>query len=249
MERLWPQIFEHGEYPAMVGVGRWQFEFEKDAAYVLFDCSLGNHQLAGDCNIGPTFGHKGEHFALPRGQRVEHPCSTTSAYELGDYLRVEGRTTGGNSAERVNELGHVANTVLEQIADAGCTSGAVAPEELSQEAGFDVLGKDEYRQIWLTYSESQCGAQSLVGMARWQADVYEGQVWTVLGHGFDQRGSVAHGRRYVMASIGKDLDDACPDDGRVFGDHYSQGWPRAHGLTGNSTVSVVGPPSGLATVS
>ena len=71
----------------------------------------------------------------------------------------------------------------------------------------------------------------------------------VLGDGLDQRGGVAYGRGYFMAAITQYLDDPRPDHGRVFGDHYSQGRFRAHGLTGNSTATTVGPLTGLETLS
>jgi hypothetical protein len=52
-----------------------------------------------------------------------------------------------------------------------------------------------------------------------------------------------------MAAITQYLDDPRPDHGRIFGDHYSQDRFRAHGLTGNSTVTTVGPLTGLETLS
>ena len=66
----------------MIGVRRREVEFEKDAADVLLDRSFGNHELAGDRRVRPSFGHEGEHSAFPRGQTVERLCSTASADEL-----------------------------------------------------------------------------------------------------------------------------------------------------------------------
>ena len=54
-----------------------------------------------------------ESTSRPWQSVVEHLCSTAGADELCDDFRIESGPAGGNSAQSVEELGHVANTVLQ----------------------------------------------------------------------------------------------------------------------------------------
>ena len=64
-----------------------------------------------------------------------------AADERLDDLRVERRAAGRDALDRVDELGHVAHAVLEQVAD---PRGVVA-DELEHVRRLEVLGEHEHR--------------------------------------------------------------------------------------------------------
>ena len=67
--------------------------------------------------------HQREHLAFARGELCERPAA--AGEELRDHLGVEGGAAGRDPVERVDELVHPADAVLEQVADA---AGAVGEQ-------------------------------------------------------------------------------------------------------------------------
>ena len=63
-----------------------------------------------------------EHLALARGELVERAV-VAAAEELRDDLGVERGAAGGDALHRVDELAHVGDAVLEQVADAAAAVG------------------------------------------------------------------------------------------------------------------------------
>ena len=111
------------------------------------------------------------------------------AEELADHLRVEGGAAGGDPGQRVGELGHVGDPVLEQVAD----PGGAALQQPGGVPGLDVLGEHQHAGPGMPAAELDGGPQSLVGVGGRHPDVDHGDVGTVLGHGGEQGVAVGHG--------------------------------------------------------
>jgi len=74
----------------VVGGGGRELQLGEDAADVLLDRALGDHQALGDGGVGAALRHQAQHLALPRRQLGEGVVAAAAAEELGDHLRVEG---------------------------------------------------------------------------------------------------------------------------------------------------------------
>src|SRR5690606_7928316 len=117
------QVGEHGQHPAVVAVAGGQPQLHEDVADVLLHGTVAHHQLPGDRRVRPPLGHQAQHLALPRGESREHVLLAAAPEQLGDHLRVQGRTALGHPDHRVHELTYFGHPVLEQIADAPAGTG------------------------------------------------------------------------------------------------------------------------------
>ncbi len=66
-------------------------------------------------------------------------AAAAAGEQLGHDLGIEGGAAGADPAHGVDELGHVGDPVLQQVAD----PGGVAGEQLGGVALLDVLAEDE----------------------------------------------------------------------------------------------------------
>src|SRR5690606_8998070 len=130
---------QHGEHPAVVVLGGGQVQLHEDVADVLLDGALAHHQLAGDGGVGAALGHEAEHLALAGRQPVERVAPAGAGQQLGDDLGVERRAAGADPAHGLQELGHVGDAVLQEVAEAG----GVVGQQLAGVGLLDVLGEDE----------------------------------------------------------------------------------------------------------
>jgi hypothetical protein len=73
----------------VVVLGRREAELHEDVRDVLLDRALGDHELAGDGQVGATLGHQPEHVALAWDELVERGV-VALAQQLGDGLGVQG---------------------------------------------------------------------------------------------------------------------------------------------------------------
>ncbi len=191
---------------------------------MLLDRPAGDDQGGRDPGVGAALGHQGEHLALARGQRGQALGVAAGAEELADHLGVEGGAAGGDPGQRVGELGHVGDPVLEQVADAG----GAALQQLGRVPGLDVLGEHQHAGPGMPAAELEGGAQALVGVGRRHADVHHGDVGTVLGHGGEQGVAVGHGGAHLVAAVLEEPDQPLAHQGGVLGDHDPHG---RHALT------------------
>ncbi|GII05350.1 hypothetical protein Pta02_73580 [Planobispora takensis] len=180
-------------------------------------------------------------MALPLREAVQGVVFPASrGQELGDDLRIEDGLAGGDPRQRVHEVAHVGDAVLEQIAD----SVRARREQLRGESRLDVLGEDQNAGSVRFPAQEEGRAQTLVGEGGRQADVDHGDIGPMLGHGRAQRVAVAHGGHHVVTVGAQQLGQAIPQDDGVFGDDDAHG-QAAHRCRGRSTVTAVGPPGGL----
>jgi hypothetical protein len=92
-----------------------------------------------------------------------------AAEQLAYHLRVDHRAACGDPAHRVDELLHVADPVLEQVADAAAVAAArVGVEQLGGVGLLDVLAEHQHGQGRARGPQRQRGAQPLVGEPRRQ---------------------------------------------------------------------------------
>ena len=136
-----PQPGEHGQHAAVVVLGGRQAELHEDVRDVLLDRALGDHQLLGDGRVRAALGHQPEHVALARGELVERAV-VALAQQLGDRLGVQRGAALGHAPHGVDEVAHLGDAVLEQVADAAAPVG----EQLGGVGALDVLREHQDRQ-------------------------------------------------------------------------------------------------------
>jgi hypothetical protein len=113
----------------VVVVVGWQVELGQDVPDVLADRRFRDDEGAGDGGVGAALGHQRENLALARAQ----------------------------PHQRVDELGHVPDPVLEQVADPGSVAGV---EELagvgrrSELALLRLTGATRRQIVWIVAAES-----------------------------------------------------------------------------------------------
>ncbi len=95
------------------------------------------------------------------------PSSPRRGDELGDDLGVERRASLRDARDRLDELVHVHDPILQQVADAA----AAVAEQLRGVGRLDVLGDDQDRRLRGRAAQLERRAQALVAVVRRQPDV------------------------------------------------------------------------------
>ena len=99
------------------------------------------------------------------------------AHELGHHLAIERRPAPRHALHGIDEAAHVADALLEQVADAALAG----LQQLGGVDRLDVLREHEDAEPRLAHARLQGRAQALVGEARRQAHVDDRQVGLVAG--------------------------------------------------------------------
>src|SRR2546429_180938 len=167
--------------PAWAGAGWRQVELGEDVRHVFLHRAGADVQLRDDPAVGPPLGHEPQHLQLPRREPVERVVAAADQ-ELRHDLRVQGRAAGRYPAHRVQEVGHVRDAVLQQVAD----RAGRRREQVGGVALLDVLGQDQQRDVRILAADDQRGPDALIGMRGRHPDVDDGQVRLVLGHRLEQ---------------------------------------------------------------
>src|SRR5215213_6686893 len=108
---------EHGEDAAVVVFSVAEIQLLEDGLGVALDGSRAEVELSRDGAVGPAFGDEREHGALAVGEVVEERPAAPGD-EAVDDAWVERGASGGDALDGGDELGDVADAVLEQVADA-----------------------------------------------------------------------------------------------------------------------------------
>jgi hypothetical protein len=127
--------------------------------------------------------------------------------------RESARRLAGDAADGLEEVAHVGDAVLQQVADARRGTG----EQLGCGAGLDVLGEHEHADLRVVVMDRQGGAQPLVGVGRRHAHVDDGHVGQVRGDGVPERLRVGDRGDHVKAPAGEGLGQPVPHDRGVLG--------------------------------
>ena len=103
-----------------------------------------------------------------RGEAVDRVPA--AAQQLADHLGVDDRAAGGDPLHRVDELLHLADPVLEQVAHPGPAPVArVGVEQLGGVGLLDILAEHQHGQGGMRHAQGDGGAQALVAEAGWHA--------------------------------------------------------------------------------
>ena len=133
------------------------------------------------------FGHRRQDLPFAGREHLERVVAAPRGHQLGDHLGVQGGAAAGHAPERVHELAHVADPVLEEIADA---AGAIG-EQLRRVLALHVLAEDQHRRSRNLPASLDRRAQSFVALARWHPHVDDGYIRAMREDGVDERGPVA----------------------------------------------------------
>ena len=115
-----------------------QPELGQDVPDVLLDRSLGEPELAGDAGVRATLGHQRQHLALACREVRERVVAPPSLDQCLHETRVDDRSARRDPPQRVDELVHVQDAALEQVADP-----IAGREELCRLLDLDMCRQDE----------------------------------------------------------------------------------------------------------
>ena len=171
--------------------------------------------------------------------RVGEPVQRLVAlpgHHRGDHLGVEHGAAVEHLAHAVDELPHVGDPVLEQVADRALAAG----QQLAGVELLDVLREHQHREARPARAHRDRGAQPLVGERRRHPHVEDGAVHVGVGQRDVELDRVVDRVDDLEARALEQLDQAGAEEGVVLGEDEA----RTHGT---SRVTIVGPPSGLDT--
>ena len=131
---------------------------------------------ARDRGVGPALGHQRQHLLLAGGEAVQRLVALPG-HHRGHDLRVEDGATRQHPAHAVDELPHVGDPVLEQVADGPCAAG----QQLAGVELLDVLRQHQHREAGPAHAHGDRGAQPLVGERRRHPHVEDGAVQVRVG--------------------------------------------------------------------
>jgi hypothetical protein len=148
--------------------------------------------------VGTPLGHEPQHLQIPRGEPVDRVV-VAADQELRDDLRVQGGAAGRYPAHRVQEVTHVRDAVLQQVANGALRRG----QQVGGVAPLDALGQDQQCDVRVLAADDQRGPDAFVGVRGRHPNIDDGQVWLVLSHRPEQLLGVRHGRGDLEAAVGE----------------------------------------------
>src|SRR4029453_19213323 len=101
----------------MVVLRLWELKLHPDAVPMLLDGPLRDRDAVGDTQVRASLGHEGDDLTLARGEPLERVVPVASGDQLLHEAGVDDRTSSGDAVDGLEELGHVGDPALEQIAD------------------------------------------------------------------------------------------------------------------------------------
>src|SRR4051812_3553450 len=230
------EVEQHGEDSTRVASRRGEPQLAEDRRDVLLDRSKRDHELVRDSLIRSSFGHEGEHIPFTRRQFGEWILTSLPREQCRDDDRIEGRATCCNSFDGADELVEIADPIFQQVADA---LGGIR-EQLHRKSELDVLRQHEDAHRWMARSDLERRAQALVVVCRWQPDVDDRDVHTIVSNFDQQVVGIATWRAHVEPRLSQKARHALAQQHAVLGDRYP------HGI---SAFTRVPPPCGVQTLS
>ena len=208
---------EHGEHAAVVVLGARQVELLENCLHGTFDRARAEVELPGDCSVRATLGDQGEDVALPLGELVERGAAV-AADKAPDHVGIEGGAAAGDALDRAHELGHVTDTVLEQIAD----SRRVVTDELEQVGGLEVLRENEHRDRAMSTPDLGGRDEAVVRVPGRHAHVDDRNVRIEGAHLQQQVVSITGATDHRVAGVLQERGYALAEQGVVVGDDDAQ---------------------------
>ena len=138
------QVGQHRQHAPVVVVAGRQVELGEDVRDVLLDRARRHHEALGDRRVRAPLGHQLEHLALARGQARERVRRRPSrgASSCVTTWRSSTVPPAATRAQRVEERPHVADPLLQQVAD----PGRVLADQLARVGRLHVLREHEHAQ-------------------------------------------------------------------------------------------------------
>ena len=150
----------------IVGFGE-EAELGDDVADVGLDGLGVEAEPFDDRLVRAAFGDEAQDLPLPGGQLVEGVAAAGAVEEQPGDIGIDRGSAGPDSADGVGELGQVADSFLEEVAD----PEASVAEELHGQARLEVLGQHQNPGGWVFPLDLQCGFEALGGVGWWRADI------------------------------------------------------------------------------
>src|SRR5213593_2858327 len=169
------QVREHCEDPAMIFVRGLELQLLEDAVDVTLDGLGTERKGVTDRGVRASLRHELQHLAFALGEVADEVPMSTADHQLRDHLRIDGRSTRGNASHGLDEIVHVGDPVLEQVAD---PIGA-ALEQPERVRGLDVLRKKEDGDAGMALPDRRRGLKSFGRVRGWHADVGDRDVGRV----------------------------------------------------------------------
>src|SRR5439155_10369370 len=139
------EVGQHGEHPAVILRRRLQLELAEDDPDVALDGSFGEPEPIADRRVGTTLRHELEDLSFARREVVQRARRATPTEERRDHFGIDDRAAATDPLDRVDELGEVADTVLQEVPDAAWR----VAEEPQDVPGLDVLRQDQQPDRWV----------------------------------------------------------------------------------------------------
>lgn len=161
------EVEKHRKHSTRLASGGGEPELAEDARDVLLDCSQRDHEAVRDPLVRAAARHQFKNLALPPSELINRIVCSLPREQRRDDDRVERRSAVADAPHGGREFPHVADAILEQVADAFRGVG----EQLQREPQLDVLGKHQhaYRRV-LSADLERC-TQPFVVVRRRQPDV------------------------------------------------------------------------------
>ena len=131
-----------------------------------------------DRRVRATLGHEAEDLALARREAAQAELARVvgaRAHELRDDLAIQRRAAGGDALDRLDERPHLADALLEQVADAAGSRR----EQLLRVDRLDVLRQDQHPEAGMLRARLDRRPHAVVGEGRRQPDVDDRDVGLV----------------------------------------------------------------------
>ena len=174
------------QHAAVIVPGLREAKLGEDAVNVLLHRSLCDPEEAGDAGVGPSLRHERKHLPLPRAQVRERVLDPARGDELLDESRIHDRGAADDPLQRLEELVHIRDPALEQIADS-----LTAGQKLHRVLHLDVGREDEDARLGKRLADRPRRLETLSRMSRRHSDVDEHQVGPVLADQVEQLHPVA----------------------------------------------------------
>src|SRR3954451_3434503 len=174
------QVLQDGQHPSVVLAGDREVEAGEDVADVGLDCLLGQEQRPADGAVGAALRHAGEHSSLALAEALERVANAPAAHKLGDHGGIDDETPSRDPTNRVDQLFHIIDAVLEEVA--GAAGGFL--DEAQRIVRLDVLRQHEYTSLWVVAADGRRSQQTLGSVGRRHADVEDCDIgWVHLDPG------------------------------------------------------------------
>ena len=179
------------------------------------DRALGDEKPPADLDVREPLGDEPEHLALALRELVDGIGLPAAREQARDDRRVDHRLAFGQSPERVDEDGGIADAILEQVAG----PLGMLLEQPHREARLDVVRQHEHADVRVELADALRRDDPLVRVRRRHADVDDRAVGPGRRDSAHQAVDLARLADDLDAGAGEHADDPLSGEHHVIGDH------------------------------